>query len=405
MTETRRSFLRLSAFGSLPLHSSVLSTGRAYAHQPTELLTLPSLVQLRALPTGKIEPGTFAMALGRTAPFDGHGGFYVWDGLSVHEDSETFLKAQGTPTGGWHRVIPGIGNARLIGPGADTFGARGDIKSDDTAALQSLIDAVDRYSVDLGKAGYVPAGLYRLTATLIPPSYSRIYGDGPHQSVLYNFQHPIPHIPAFTARGSLTFSTFEDIGLQSQRAGFDVTGVTDHNTFRNMKLYGMADAAFRFRGPLQTSLFDRILVENCRYGLVCENTVVNRNTLREPEFKDCTDSCIKLAGAEDLLIIGGRFEGAGSAGRTILDVENVHLLSFLGGYFEASHEYLLKARKSDGLISFDSVHFTYFEAGTPYKWDVDSGCQLVFRNCHSSIPMRVPRSSILEGYNRNIMLT
>lgn len=268
----------------------------------------------------------------------------------------------------------------------------------DTVPLQSLAAAVGTYSGDLGKGGYLPSGLYRLDATIVPQSYSRLHGDGPHQSVLFNQISTIPTIPAFTASGSLTFATIENLGARGQKSFIDVTGVTDHNTFRNVVATGMADAGFRFRNFLQTSLFDRIMVESSPFGVVCESGICNRNTFREPEFKDLTDSSFKLAGSEDLLIIGGRFEGSGDAAKAVFDLEGTQEIHVLGGYFEGCHKTIVDwATSPEGTVTFDGSHFTYFSAGVTFLWNVAAGGQLIFRNCRSTIEMEVPAGSIVEN--------
>lgn len=400
MPQSRRGFLEFSKLGLLPLSpGGGASAGRSDG--TTGIAIVDRLADLTGSPRTPLSKQRLAIVLGAMQPFDGGGGLYVRDARTSGAKRPEIADSSGLPSAGeWYRLV----NENLSSdiPTAKLFGAIGDIKADDTDAIQKLIERIGNYAGDLGKTGYIPAGLYRLSRSLLPQNYSRVFGDGPHQSVLYNYQNPVPTIPAFKSDKGLAFSTFENLGMQSQRSGFDISGATDHNTFRDMKFYGMSDAGFHFRGPLQTSLFDRILFENCKHGLVCDDYVANRNTLREPEFKDCSNSAIKIGGAEDFLIIGGRFEGKGSTGLSILDTQNVRLLSFIGGYFEGCHEFVLKTRSSRGIISFDSVHFTYFRDGTPYKWDVDAGCRLVFRNCHSTLPMAVPPSSILEGINENI---
>ncbi|MBW8295546.1 glycosyl hydrolase family 28-related protein [Sphingopyxis sp.] len=403
MPYPRRDFLALSQGALLPILAGNVAAPSTRRGQPLSMLSFDNLNDLREF--GRTEDGEaiLAVVLGSNSPFDGGGGLFMLDSAAMGPDDVVgSIGGQESHRGQWRR----LGESGALGQAdhldARAFGAKGDILSDDTRAIRDLIKASGTFAGTHGKTGYIQNGLYRLTGTLNAQSFSRLHGDGAIQSVFYNFQNKIPDIPVFTARNGLVFASFENFGMMSQRAGFDIEGDTDHNSFVNLGGYEMADAVFRFRGPLQTSLFDRILFDTSTYGIVCENAVVNRNTFREPEFKNIRNSAMKLAGAEDVLVIGGRFEGAGSLGRAILDLSNAHLITLVGGYFEGCHEYILKARNTAGLIAFESVHFTHFRPGVPYKWDVDEPTRLVFRNCHSTIPMTVPKGSLLEGINHNI---
>ncbi|MBB5685729.1 hypothetical protein [Sphingobium boeckii] len=403
MPYPRRSFLALSQAALLPLIAGEAQAAPTGKGRPLSMLSFDSFNELRMFAPKNAETRVMAVVLGAKVPFDGGGGTFLFDSQSSDADDGVSIIGWAKPDQGrWRRFGEPTFADRAERLDARWFGAKGDIRSDDTKAIRDLIKASGVYDGVHGKAGFVQSGLYRLTGSLTPQSFSRLHGDGVTESVLYNFEHKLPDIPVFFTSEPLIFASFENFGMMSQRAGFDIGGETDHNSFINVGAYEMADAVFRFRGPLQTSLFDRILCDTSTYGIVCEHPVVNRNTFREPEFKNLLNSAMKLAGAEDVLVIGGRFEGGGYLGKAILDLSNVRLMTFLGGYFEGSHEYILKARNTIGLIAFESVHFTFFRPGIPYKWDVDPRTPLVFRNCHSTIPMTVPRGSVLEGINHNL---
>ncbi len=403
MTYPRRSFFALSQGALLPLLAGNVQAAPTGNGRPLTVLSFDSFDALRAFVPGDTGVQLLAVVLGAKSPLDGGGGIFLFDSRSsAADDGMTIIGDGKAGRGRWRRFDepPMANEAQRLD--ARRFGARGDIRSDDTRAIRDLVKAAGPYDGVHARAAYLPSGLYRLTGSLTPQSFSRVHGDGPTQSILYNFEHKLPDVPVFFTSEQLINSSFENFGMRSQRAGFDIGGATDHNHFVNVSCYEMADALFRFRGALQTSVFDRIVADTSTYGIVCEHPVVNRNTFREPEFKNLSNSAMKLAGAEDVLVIGGRFETGGSLGKAILDFSNVRLITFLGGYFEDSHEYILKARNTTGLIAFESVHFTYFRPGVPYKWDVDPQTRLVFRNCHSTIPMTVPRGSILEGVNHNL---
>lgn len=404
MTYPRRSFFALTQGALLPLLAGDVQAAAPTGNgRPLSMLSFDSFDALRAFVPNDNGSQALAIVLGAKSPFDGGGGMFLFDSrFAGADDGMTVIGDGKAGRGRWRRFDEPASAIGAKGLDARRFGARGDIRSDDTRAIRELVKAAGPYDGVHAKAAYMQSGLYRLTGSLTPQSFSRVHGDGITQSVLYNFEHKIPDVPVFVTSEQLIYSSFENFGMMSQRAGFDIGGETDHNHFVNVGCYEMADALFRFRGPLQTSVFDRIVADTSTYGIVCEHPVVNRNTFREPEFKNLRNSAMKLAGAEDVLVIAGRFETGGSAGKAILDFSNVRLITFLGGYFEGSHEYILKARNTAGLIAFESVHFTYFRPGMPYKWDIDPQTRLVFRNCHSTIPMTVPRGSIFEGINYNI---
>lgn len=406
MTYPRRSFFALSQGALLPLLAASAPPSAAGGGRPLSMLSFGNLDELRDFIPSDTGDQILAVVLGTTLPFDGGGGVFAFDPVSsMAEVGTAIIGSPRRARGRWHRIGASPLASATNSLDARRFGAKGDIRSDDTRAIRDLVKAAGPYDGVHARAGYLQSGLYRLSGALTPQSFSRLHGDGVTQSILYNFEHKMPDVPVFSTPDQLIFSTFENFGMMSQRAGFEIGGETDHNSFINVGAYEMADAVFRFRGPLQTSLFDRVLFDTSTYGIVCEHHVVNRNTFREPEFKNLRNSAMKLEGAEDVLVIGGRFETGGSPGKAILDLSNARLITFLGGYFEGSHEYILKARNTVGLIAFESVHFTFFRPGVPYKWDVDPGCRLVFRNCHSTIPMVVPRGSLLEGVNHNISVS
>lgn len=401
MPYPRRSFFALSQGALLPLLAGDALAAPTGNGRPLSMLSFDNLGALRAFTPDDAGTQVLAVVLGAKSPFDGDGGVFLFDSrASGADDGVTIIGDR--KVGRWRRFDEKGDANQAERLDARSFGAKGDILSDDTDAIRKLVKAAGTFAGVHGKSGFIQSGLYRLSAPLTPQSFARLHGDGLTESIFYNFQHKIPNVPVFATPEALTFASFENFGMMSQRVGFDIGGETDHNSFVNVGAYEMTDALFRFRGPLQTSVFDRILCDTATFGIVCEHPVVNRNTFREPEFKNLRNSAMKLAGAEDVLIIGGRFEGGGSLGKAILDFSNARLITFIGGYFEGSHEYILKARGTAGVIAFESVHFTYFRAGTPYKWDIDPQTRLVFRNCHSTIPMTVPRGSLLEGINHNI---
>ena len=70
------------------------------------------------------------------------------------------------------------------------FGAKGDLISDDTTAIQSAINAIkiknkNTYTTPLGGIVYFPAGTYRITKTITLPAFVQLCGEDPQTSTIY----------------------------------------------------------------------------------------------------------------------------------------------------------------------------------------------------------------------------
>ncbi len=90
-------------------------------------------------------------------PLDGCDGFFCWNGEADDiPDGGRIVRATAEEKGRWKRITDGEGffNARW-------FGAKGDGRTDDTAAIQATIDAGGERSVI-----QLPAGVYRVTSPL-----------------------------------------------------------------------------------------------------------------------------------------------------------------------------------------------------------------------------------------------
>jgi hypothetical protein len=96
-----------------------------------------------------------AVVAGYHEPGDGGGGLFVWrpDATAKADGGLVISPSQTDRTGRWRRVHDGPINVRM-------FGAQGDGKADDTAAIQAAIDAA------AGAEVRIPAGTWLITRTL-----------------------------------------------------------------------------------------------------------------------------------------------------------------------------------------------------------------------------------------------
>lgn len=125
---------------------------------------------------------TAAVSLGYRVPGDGGGGLFYWDASSSAPPDNGLVFAVSHPLhqspGRWIRLdsLPSatVGNARVSnGPlNVRWFGARGDMTGDDTAAVQSAIDAANGGSV------FFPVGAYTISRELTVPANTNLIGVG-----------------------------------------------------------------------------------------------------------------------------------------------------------------------------------------------------------------------------------
>ncbi len=122
----------------------------------------------------------------------------------------------------------GAANPRSLAILVTDFGARGDGRADDTAAIQAALDHAGQRSIeDASFAGFgyvrkggatvhLPAGDYRTTATLSVPQNVSIEGDGRHASVIHSTA--MGHVLRNDARSS-TQGTYDRSGIALRNLG------------------------------------------------------------------------------------------------------------------------------------------------------------------------------------------
>ena len=115
------------------------------------------------------------------------------------------------------------------------FGAKGDLETDDTDAIQSAINAIkienkDSYSPPLGGIVYFPAGTYRITRTISLPAFVQICGEDPQTSTIYLGDNS--NCTMIETEG------FQKFVQEKKAEWYDTSNVPQGFGIKNIKLFG-----------------------------------------------------------------------------------------------------------------------------------------------------------------------
>lgn len=148
------------------IEPTVGGTGRWLRLSPKEqAFSVDSIADLKTLPADLFESGIQVQVAYYSTEGDGGGGTFYWDSASTDTDNGgTIIQGIGITTGRWERLYSGAVNVRW-------FGAQGDDSTDDTSALQAVIDFQPRII-------FIPAGTYQGNWTLPTSATSQIVGEG-----------------------------------------------------------------------------------------------------------------------------------------------------------------------------------------------------------------------------------
>ena len=262
-------------------------------------------------------------------------------------------------------------------------------------------------------AVYWPAGTYRGSNTLLVPNYIELYGDA-SGSVIDN-QNTILAVPQFANKNATTCIgvTFRDLRGVGGTHFFksDATSTNERAAFINVQLDRQTEANVEF-ATLQVSRF-----EGCSFlnnggndycikvtGFPCNANVVLDSTLT------CGDeAALWLRGVDGFTMIGGRIESGGVSGKATIDLADggvkCQSINFIGVYFEAGHEFLLKTDNNTKNCTFYGCKSS--GAMSPVQADkFDTGTSIIsLVDCFFEVGAVAPTNVSLSGINTGLTLS
>lgn len=111
---------------------------------------------------------------------DGGGGMFAYDSADTTSDDNDGTIVVSDEGHRFKRIHAGELNVKW-------FGAKGDGSTDDTAAVQTTLDAAEALAatLDCAVGVYLPSGVYKITDTLLLHANTRLFGDSQNSSILY----------------------------------------------------------------------------------------------------------------------------------------------------------------------------------------------------------------------------
>jgi hypothetical protein len=190
------------------------------------------------------------------------------------------------------------------------FGALGDGKADDTAAIQSALDSL---KVGFGQPNtvYLPPGVYRITKTLKWRSLhgSRIIGHGRDTRIVWDGSDPKAPQVMFHSDGATSGVLFEGIvwdgagkaweGVYHSSSTYFESGIVHRNElFINIGtgIFSGEGGRFPFRHATAEVLFDNCLFVNVGTGIVFLGYNVLDNTVTGCGFYHCNTAIRNITG-------------------------------------------------------------------------------------------------------------
>lgn len=281
------------------------------------------------------------------------------------------------------------------------FGARGD-GSDATAAIQAALDAAAPRRASV----FIPAGLYPLSKSLRMPSFVDLVGEG-RGSILdnQNIRLEAPQLINADTQALLYVSLRNMIfrggthaiklDVQEEVAGLHI----DTCAFELQ-----TKACVEVNKLLQVSLFHNCSFDRAPFGLLVAGFTSNMNTFVGCHFTNISGPSVYMRSAEVNLFLGCRFEGGGYEGLATIDLDDARNITFQGCYFEATHEFVLREKRSANGVTFAQSHFTGSRSQTglgPYRFESDGIVSFHANSFFRDIVL--PRRAMVAGPGAPIM--
>ena len=152
------------------------------------------------------------------------------------------------------------------------FGATGDGIADDTAAVEAALAAAARLNTTVAGRGltfgggvvYVPSGQYRITRSLVLPSYTRMVGESMHTALLYFHLPETGEVEVDPYQGSGIVCASGNGHAQTGVEELAIIGAWQGTAGERAKRLG-AGVLFKGGGPL--GLVRRCAIEGWRVGV------------------------------------------------------------------------------------------------------------------------------------------
>ncbi len=378
-TSRRETLLAMVASGSLPLAAA----GPASA-APGERSQFPSLAVGLWTEFHEVAVDA-AVTLVHSAGFSSPGAGVASYVLDADQSSRPITASRrASRNGRWFQLAEPIVTPQM-------FGARGDVRTDDRAAIQAAFDFVE----PIRGCVFFPAGNYVISDSLRLPSEVRLVGAG-FGSVINN-QFTRLDAPQLVNKdpSALIYASIANMVFRGGSHGLKL------NVTREVAGLSLSDVRFELQTVanvsvdklLLTSRFHNVVFDGAPIGLEVTAPTSNCNTFVGCDFTDHHRAHLLIEGGEANSFIGCRFEGGGSEQGVTIDARAVRSLSFDGCYFEATSRKLLKEVSSDNSVGFSNCHFTGAATPSglePYEFDSD-GVVSFGQNTWRAVPAKVGR--------------
>jgi hypothetical protein len=261
----------------------------------------------------------------------------------------------------------------------------------DYAGIQAAINFVEPY----GGTVFIPSGpggknRYRISDTLLIPSFVTIEGDGTYGTIIDNQNYPVTGGIQLSNKypDSCNFITLRNLVFHGSAAthtglGVGVTISCEGWQFENVRFLLHATANISVNKLLQTSSFRNCVFGDAQYGVSVSAFTTNAVDFINCSWERITRTCLYLRSAEGVNIIGGRMEAGGGSGFSTLDFTNAGAVNISGVYFENTSGVLLTESASRGGVSFLGCHMTGWTppGGGLAPYSVVSDGVVTFRDC------------------------
>lgn len=195
------------------------------------------------------------------------------------------------------------------------YGAKGDSITDDTAALQAALDAVGE-----GGTVFMPAGIYKITATIYLKNNTLLQGAGSGNVTMISGEWSGTTIDARTITAASA--------IRGRGAG---NGNCANISMENFQLVGPAYTAVADADGLQTYDCVGIHSGNTGWHFSLSNIVVDgfaigvelyqqvQATLYNVKAGNARTNALLIAGGSDITVLNGMFQNSGNAGSATLN--------------------------------------------------------------------------------------